>query len=195
MTWWPRVRVVGGLALLGVGFYWIWHTKLDPNRANLYVTEAICVVTAVYALITFEILLQNQAMARAATDSTKVMQQTLRFSYAPNLVYQTLNTKDPTLGSVPSCTAVDNEDYQSAMGEFGEGGHQKEFVFAIVRNVGQGVATNLGIDATYNIRDKSSASANFSVNKRRPSSNRFCGFDNKRFLPRCPWSSSPENPC
>jgi hypothetical protein len=129
------------------------------------VTAVICAVTAVYALITYEILVQNQAMAKAATDSTRVMQQTLRFSYAPNLLYRTINRKDPIFKSSERLTPIDNEDYQTALSEHGEGKQQKEFVFAIVQNVGRGAATNLKIGASYDIRNSSNPTKNYSVKK------------------------------
>lgn len=52
-------------------------------------------------------------------------------------------------------TPIDNDDYKRALAEFGGGGQQKEFVFAVVQNKGQGAATNLNIDAVYNITDSS----------------------------------------
>jgi hypothetical protein len=165
MSRWPIVRLAVGLTIILVALVWILRARLDPARANLHVTLLFCAVTAVYALITFEILLQNQAMARAATDSTKVMERSLRFSYAPNLLYLTINTRDPTLDSRVDCTPINNEDYQAAMLEYGGGGQQKEFVFAIVQNVGRGAATNLTIDVNYKIRDSSNTTKNYSVTK------------------------------
>lgn len=165
MSRWAVVRLAGGLLLIATGLVWVRHARLDPSHANLYVTVVFCAVTAVYALITFEILLQNQAMARAATDSTQVMERSLRISYAPNLLYRTIGTKDPTLEARKGCTPVDNEDYRIAMAEYAGGGQQKEFIFAIIQNVGRGAATNLAIDASYKVRDSSSTTKNYSVRK------------------------------
>jgi hypothetical protein len=93
-------------------------------------------------------------MAKAATDSTNVMERSLRFSFAPDLRYRTVNTRDPTFDTKEFVTPIDNEDYQSAVRESTEGGQQQtEFVFAIVQNFGRGVATNLTIDASYAIHD------------------------------------------
>jgi len=75
------------------------------------------------------------------------MERSLRFSYAPNLLYRTINTKDPTLGSKKGFMPVDNEDYQGALREHNSGGQPEEFVFAVVQNVGRGPATNLVIEA------------------------------------------------
>jgi hypothetical protein len=165
MPVWSRVRLVIALILLGAGLYWVLHTKADSTHVTLYVTAIVCAVTTIYALFTYEILLQNQAMARAATDSTRVMQQTLRFSYAPNLIFRTINTKDPTFKELENCTPVNNEDYQRALTEYGEGGQQKEFIFAIIENVGRGAATSLTVDTTYNVTDNSSPAKNYSVNR------------------------------
>jgi hypothetical protein len=158
-----RLAVV--LVLLTAGFVFIWRTQLDPTKATLLVTGAIGAVTAIYALFTYEILLQNQAMAQAATDSTKVMERSLRFSYAPNLLYTTLNTKDPTLKSRKGFAAINNEDYERALKELAGGGQQMEFVFAVVQNVGRGPATNLRINAQYSVSDTSNPNKNYSIKK------------------------------
>jgi len=159
------IRLVCVSILLVAGLVFIWRTPLDPSRATLFVTAVICSATTVYALITYEMLLQNQTMARAASDSTKVMERTLRFSYAPNLLYRTLNTKDPTLQARKGFAPFNNEDYQRALREFGEGGQQKEFVFAVVQNVGRGPATGLTMEAEYNIWDTSNPNKNYSVSR------------------------------
>jgi len=131
----------------------------------LYITAIIGAATTVYALITYEMLLQNQTMAQAAGDSTKVMERTLRFSYAPNLLYRTLNTKDPTLQTGKGFTPFNNDDYTRALREFNEGGQPKEFVFAIIQNVGRGPATNLTMEAKYNVWDTNNPNKNYSVNR------------------------------
>jgi hypothetical protein len=158
-------RLLTGLVVLCALLYWVWHTNVDPARANLYVTAVICAVTAVYALITYEMLRQNQSMAKAATDSTNLMEQTLRFSYSPNLLFRTINTKDPTLKAMKGLVAIQDENYRTAITEYGEGGHQKEFIFAVVQNVGRGTATNLQINAHYDILDNSSPAKKFSVDR------------------------------
>jgi hypothetical protein len=84
------------------------------------------------------------------------MEKSLRFSHAPKLLYKTINTKDPTFESFEhSIVPIENNDYKRAVAEFGAGGKQSEFVFAIISNKGQGAATNLTIDTVYNITDSS----------------------------------------
>jgi hypothetical protein len=158
------LRLISAAVLLMIGFRFVWHTQMDPSRAALLVTAVICAVTAVYALITYEILLQNHAMARAATESTRVMERSLRFSYAPNLLFRTLNTKDPKLRTRDGFTPLDTQDYRRAMTEYNEG-QQTEFVFAVVQNVGRGSATNVSVEAKYTILDSSNANRSYSITK------------------------------
>lgn len=151
---------------LAVALVCIWRTKADPTRIGLFVTAVIGAVTTIYALFTYEILLQNQEMAKAAVDSSKVMERSLRFSHSPNLLYQTINTKDPTFQAKAAfLTPIDNDDYKRARAEL-TGGGQKEFVFAVVQNKGQGAATNLNIDTVYNITDSSNPNRNTSVTRK-----------------------------
>jgi hypothetical protein len=160
------IRLIVALALLVGGLVYVFRSSVDVTRATLIVTAVICVVTAIYALLTFEILLQNQEMARAAAESTNVMERSLRFSYAPNLLFRTINVKDPKMEDRKDVVPVDNEDYQTALREFAGGGQAKEFVFAIVQNVGRGAATSLEIDVQYDISDTSSPNRHYTVTKR-----------------------------
>jgi hypothetical protein len=154
------------ILLLAVALVCVWRTKVEPGRVGLFVTAVIGAVTTIYALFTYEMLLQNQAMTKAAVDSTTLMERSLRFSQSPNLLYQTIDTKDPSFPTKATyLTPVDNDDYKRARAEFG-GGQQKEFVFAVVQNKGQGAATNLNIEAVYNITDSSTANPEVSVTKR-----------------------------
>jgi phosphate/sulfate permease len=161
------VRLAFVALALGLALICVWRTKADPIRVSLFVTAVIGAVTAVYALFTYEILIQNQAMAKAAVDSSILMERSLRFSHSANLLYQTINTRDPTFPTKAAfLTAVDNDDYKRALLEFGGGsGQQKEFVFAVVRNKGQGPATSLIIDTLYNITDSSNPNRETSVTK------------------------------
>jgi len=159
------LRLVVLIILLLSGFVYIRRTSVDAARASLVVTAVICAVTTVYAWITFEILIQNRAMAQAATDSTMVMERSLRFSYAPSILYKTLNTKDPTLQKKEGFVPVNNEDYQRAMKDYAAGNQQQEFVFGIIQNVGIGVATNLVIEAEYNISDMGNLNKNYTVKR------------------------------
>jgi hypothetical protein len=94
------------------------------------------------------------------------MERSLRFSHTPNLLFETINTKDPTFkANAGSLIPIDNNDYRRAVTEFNSAGEQKEFVFAVLKNRGQGAATNLNIEAVYDITDSSSANREASVTK------------------------------
>ncbi len=87
-------------------FVYIWRSHIDASRSTLFVTMVIAFLTSVYAVLTFEIVLQNQTMSQAASDSAKsaaesarVMERSLRFSHTPNLTLVTLITKDLLLNS------------------------------------------------------------------------------------------------
>jgi hypothetical protein len=166
MTRGRSIRLAAVSVLLLVGFFWIHRTTVEADRVSLYVTAIIGAITTVYALFTYEILLQNQAMAKAAVDSTRLTEQSLRFSYTQNLLYRTLNTKDPSFQSDPDITPVDNADYRRALAEQGNEDQQTEFVFAIVKNVGRGAATALNIEAQYQITDSSNVNKEYSVTRR-----------------------------
>jgi hypothetical protein len=164
---WPRalrMLIVG--ILLAVALVWVSRTNVQPERVNLFIAAVIGAVTAVYALFTFEILIQNQTMAKAALDSSTLMERSLRFSHTAHLLYETIDTKDPTFKlSDHSIFPIENDDYKRASTEFNEGGGQKEFVFAIVNNRGQGAATNVKIEAVYSIVDSSSLNRESTVTK------------------------------
>jgi|SRR5271170_702857 len=89
-------RMLIVVILLAGALIWVSRTDVKPERVTLFITAVIGAVTAVYALFTYEILLENQMMARAASDSSTLMERSLRFSHTANLLYQTINTKDPT---------------------------------------------------------------------------------------------------
>jgi hypothetical protein len=155
------------VALLVGGYYWIYRTSVDPNRVSLYVAATIGAITTIYALFTYEILLQNQATAKAATDSANLSERALRFSYTENLIFYTVNTKDPTFEKLKgTISAIDSEDYQRALNERGDGQQQKEYVFAIVKNIGRGAATKLNLQVEYAITDSSSANRHYNVPKK-----------------------------
>jgi hypothetical protein len=160
-----KVRLTVALLILAVGFYFLWRANLDPGRLSLLLTATICFATALYALITLEILIQNQSMARAASDSAKSMERGLRFSHACNLLYRTFVTKDPSLASRNGCAPIRNEDYVSALRGYTPGQKQMEFVFCEVQNVGRGPATNLAITAEYKVHDASNSTKFFTVKK------------------------------
>jgi hypothetical protein len=149
-----RFAIVVGL--LGLGFYFVLHTVMDPPHVTLLVTAVICGVTSIYALITYEILLRNSAMAEAARDSTALMERSLRFSFAPNLLYQTIGTRDPKFQARKGIVPIEDDAYRRAMREYVDG-QQTEFVFGVVRNVGRGAATNVVIDTVYRVTDSSNA--------------------------------------
>jgi hypothetical protein len=158
-------RLLAVLAVLVAGGVWVHRTPIEPNRVNLWVGALIGAVTTVYALFTFEILLQNQSMAKAAVASVDLAERSLRFSYSSNLQYKTFNTKDPTFGSRDDIAPIDTEYYRKALAEPVGEQQQKEFVFAIIRNVGRGPATNLKVVAVYNVTDSSSAAKEYSLTR------------------------------
>jgi hypothetical protein len=166
MTLWRVFRLTVVAAFLTFGFFWVRRSSVEPAQVSLYVTAVIGAVTTVYALFTYEILLQNQAMAKAAVDSTALTERSLRFSYTENLTFRTVNTKDPLFPkSSYRVTPVDNEDFRRAVDERSGEGQQGEFVFAVVRNVGRGAATDLLIEAEYRVTDSSNINKNVSVTK------------------------------
>lgn len=159
-------RLLIVVVLLGGALLWVWRTNVKPERVSLVITAVIGAVTAVYALLTYEIVLQNENTAKAAFRSTALMEQNLRFSHAANLLFETMNIKDPTFKSKGnSIIPIENSDYGRALTEFNAGGEQKEFVFAVVSNKGQGAATNLNIEVHYNVTDSSSPNRETSVRK------------------------------
>jgi hypothetical protein len=158
-----RLAVV--VVLLAGGYLWIHQTSVDPNRVSLYIAATIGAVTTIYALFTYEILLQNRSMAQAAVDSVALTERALRFSYTESLLYQTINTKDPSFKLQEDITPIENDDYARAVAEQGDEQQEKEYVFAIVKNVGRGAATSLNLQAEYTITDSSSANRRYVVNK------------------------------
>ncbi|MFL6314532.1 MAG: hypothetical protein ACJ71W_20700 [Terriglobales bacterium] len=161
------LRLALVLILLAIALVWVWRTKIDAGRVSLFIAAVIGAVTTMYVLVTYEILLQNQRMAKAAVESSTLMERSVRFSHTPNLLFETINTKDPTFKTnVGSLTPIDNDDYKRALAEFNSGGQQKEFVFAVVKNRGQGAATNLNIEAVYHITDSSNPNRDASVTKK-----------------------------
>jgi hypothetical protein len=158
-------RMIATAVTIVVIFTFSVRTKLDPNRVSLLLTAAICAATVLYAWITFEILLRNQSMAKAASDSAALMERGLRFSHASDLHFRTIVTKDPTLQTRKGCKPIENEDYQNAVRLVQANAQQMEYVFSLVQNVGQGPATNLKISADYHVHDTSNAITNVNVNK------------------------------
>jgi hypothetical protein len=88
------------------------------------------------------------------------MRRTLQFSYEPRLFFRTISVSDPR-----TRRAIDDETYQMAVRAFAEGGGPKEFVFAVVENVGRGSATSVKIETEYNVCDTSSPNRDFSVKR------------------------------
>lgn len=156
MNWARGVRLLIVVSMLVAALVWVWKTDIKPEKVSLVIAAVVCAVSIIYALFTYEILVQNQAMAKAALDSSDLMEKSLRFSHTPNLLYKTISTKDPTFASAGhAIVPIDNADYKRAVAEFRGDGTQCEFVFAIISNEGQGAATNLKIEATYRVSDSS----------------------------------------
>jgi hypothetical protein len=158
------MRLTLVMILLVVALVWVWRTKIDSARISLVVTAVIGAVTAIYALLTYEILIENQVMAKATSDSSAIMERSLRFSHSPSLIYETVNTTDPTFGG-SALIPIDNEDYKRAIATFRGSSERKEFVFAVIKNKGQGAATNLNVETVYKITDSSNLNRESSVTK------------------------------
>lgn len=158
-------RQILTLFVIAAIFTFAGLAKLSPDRVSLFLTAAICAATVLYASLTFEILLRNQSMARAASDSAKLMERGLRFSHAANLHYQTIITKDPTLQNIKGCAPVENDDYLNALRLAQGNAGQIEFIFCVVQNVGHGPATNLNISAEYKVQDTSNPISHINVQK------------------------------
>src|SRR5271156_600836 len=121
------IRLILTFVVITGVFVFALYTKLTPERVSLLLTAAICSATLLYASFTFEILLRNQSMAKAAADSAVLMERGLRFSHASNLNYRTVITKDPSLQNRPDCTPIKNEDYQNALRLIKENTQQVEY--------------------------------------------------------------------
>lgn len=153
------------LLLLVILLVAIWLLPLSESQSNKLISIVVVAVTGVYALLTYEILVQNRAMATAATETTKISERSLRLSYEPKLHFYTLVTKDPKLSKVSGCRPSPTEDYERALREYVASGQQTEFVFAVVRNIGRGIATSLELTANYDVRDTANPNANYRVTK------------------------------
>jgi hypothetical protein len=165
MSWGTAIRQLLTLIVIAAIFAFAWRTKLSPERVTILLTAAICAATVLYASLTFEILLRNQSMAKAASDSAKLMERGLRFSNAANLHYQSIITKDPKFVNQKGFTPVENEDYSNAMRLLQGNEQQMEFVFCVVQNLGHGAATNLRISAEYKVQDTSNPITHINVSK------------------------------
>ena len=165
MSFGTKTRLIVTLLVLALGLFLVWRANLEPARVSLLLTAAICAATALYALLTYEILLQNQSMAKAAADSAVSMERGLRFSYASSLLYRTFNTKDASLQNRKDCTPFNDDDYKSALSEYSQNKEQMEYVFCEVLNVGRGAATSLTIRAEYTVQDASNSTKRYTVNK------------------------------
>ena len=151
---------------LVAGVYTLWRVDLPADRAAKLDSLAIILITGVYAIFTFEILIENRSMARAAKESTRIMEQSLRFSLAPSLIFSTVVTKDPSLKHIAKCKPFDNDDQRRALRELVGAGEQVELVYAVIRNIGRGSATKLSIAATFRIKDTANPNATYSLDKR-----------------------------
>jgi hypothetical protein len=165
MSWASTARLIAVPSVLILVFVHFWRTQSDPTRATLLVTMVIAAITAVYAVLTFEIVLQNQKMSKAASESASVMERSLRFSHAPNLTFVTLITGDPTLASESNVLVYKNEDYLRACKDLPTAAQGVEFVFAVVRNVGKGSATKVHLTAQYDITETTNPNFNFTVTR------------------------------
>jgi hypothetical protein len=163
----PRaIRLSIASAIVLGACIWFRHTQRKPDDVTLLVTFVICVVTAVYSLLTFEILLENQAMSRATKDSASLMEKSLRFPSSAHLSFRTVGTKDPQISDLlPGVAPYKNADFSRAL-EIAQGGNSEaDFVFAVIENKGPGTATKVKVDASYAIVDSGSDNKNVNVRK------------------------------
>lgn len=161
------IRLLTLSSILVAGLIWTAVTKIKPERASLLVTAVIGCLTAIYALLTYEILKQNQTMAEAALESAKLTERGLRFSYSSNLILTTVSTRTTQVEEIRSgISAVKNEDYDRAIAIPVGPAEQPEFVFAIVENKGRGVATNVVLEAEYRVVDSSNPNRESVLTKR-----------------------------
>jgi hypothetical protein len=160
------IRLSSAAALLLGSIFWYVRTSRKPDEVTLLVTFVICVVTAVYSLLTFEILLENQSMARATRESAALMEKSLRFPSSAHLSFRTVGTKNPHVDQfLQGVSPYQNADFSRAI-EISEGGNSEaDFVFAVVENKGPGAATKLKINAQYAIVDSGSENKNLNVQK------------------------------
>lgn len=159
-----RVIVIG-LALAFV-LHYIWKSQLDPSHTSLLLTMVSVALTAVYVVLTFEIVLQNQKMTHAAFESAGVMERSLRLSYSPSIALVTCVTKYPELAELEfHCSPIKNDDYDRAIKEHPAGDRSMEFVFAIIRNVGTGKATKLQMSVRYEVQEQANPNLKYSVAK------------------------------
>lgn len=167
MRWRAIALRVGFIGLvLALVLRYIWRSQLDTSHATLLLTMVSVGLTAVYVVLTFEIVLQNQKMTRATFESAGVMERSLRLSYAPNIALWTCVTKNPTVSELGyPCNPHKNEDYERALKELPGAGQAMEFVFAVVRNVGRGTATKVQVSATYEVQERANPNFKYRVTK------------------------------
>jgi hypothetical protein len=160
------VRLAFAFLLVVGAAWWYMHTQRKSDDVTLLVTFVICVVTAIYSLLTFEILLENQSMARATRDSASLMEKSLRFPSSAHLSFRTVATKNPHIENLISgVLPYRNADFARAIEIFQGGNSEADFVFAVVENKGPGTATKLVFDAIYSIVDSGSENKNLNVQK------------------------------
>lgn len=161
------LRVIGVAIVLALVLRYIWRSQLDSGHSTLLLTMVSVGLTAVYVVLTFEIVLQNQKMTRATFESAGVMERSLRLSYSPNMAFATHITRNPKLGDLGyPCVAHRNEDYERALREQPDAGQAMEFVFAIIRNVGRGTATKVQLTTAYEVQEQANPNFTYKVTKR-----------------------------
>jgi len=165
-SWAPALRVAAVGVILAIVFRYIWKAQVDAGHATLFLTMVSVGLTAVYVMLTFEIVLQNQKMTRATFESAGVMERSLRLSYSPNIAFATHITKNPALVELGySCIPHRNEDYDRALRELPGAGQAMEFVFAVIRNVGRGTATRVQLSAIYEVQEQANPNFRYRVTK------------------------------
>lgn len=160
------LRLLVVLLLLGGAIWYAWRSPLEQSREGLRTTLMVVAITGIYAFFTFEIMLQNGAMVKATNETAKVMERSLRFSFAPKITFTAHVTRDPLLSSRAGSTAIRTIEYENALKEYAGPGTQTEFVFLILRNVGRGPATSVEVQATCEVKDTTNPNGSFTLKRR-----------------------------
>lgn len=166
MLGWRFLRAGAVLAVISGLVYLSLYADIEYRRATLLLTAIIAGVTIVYALITYEILVMNERTAGAAKASASAMEQSLRFSNTANLVFLTQSTKDPLFTEKPEVVVLRNEDYERALEEHQKGVGEKEYVFAMLENIGRGPATTLEFEVTYKVNESQNPNNTYELKRK-----------------------------
>src|SRR5258708_38263776 len=109
-----KSTILAVLTVSGI-LVWIWRLSLPEAQTNKLISIVVIAVTALYALLTFEILMQNRSMAESSAKSVGISERSLRLSFEPRLRFYSLVTKDLRLAAVDACRIVPTDEYKRAL--------------------------------------------------------------------------------